>query len=559
MTKKIFHSTILVTLFVFIISTVFIFGAVYDYFLRGQQNRIRYESKMIARAVEGEGETYLQEIDGGTHRITWIDSDGAVLYDNRVDPAAMENHKDREEVKQAMETGYGESSRKSSTLMRKLLYAACRLDDGTVIRISAEEKSVPALMLSLFQPILLVAVLAVVLSFLLSSLAARRIVQPLNQLDLDDPLSNEAYDELSPLFRRIDSQQRELKTKEKTLLARKQEFDTVTSNMSEGLTLLGSKGEIISMNEAAKRIFGASDDSIGKNALEVNRSLELQDALKTVSQGKRAEKILSVAGSSYQMAAEPVFDEGKAVSGVVILLYDITDKQKAEIMRREFTANVSHELKTPLQTISGCAELLMNHMVKEGDVERFQSAIYRESRRMISLVEDIISLSRLDEYCEVGRAEPVDILALARETISVFQNAPDDRKLSLRVEGDSAVIRSVPRLVWTLLRNICDNAVKYNREGGKVLLRVQKKEGGGALLTVKDTGIGIPPEDLDRIFERFYRVDKSRSEAGGGTGLGLSIVKHAAEIIGADVSVKSEVGKGTEVRVSFPATLPQEA
>jgi two-component system phosphate regulon sensor histidine kinase PhoR len=554
MTRKIFRSTLFASLCVFIVAMILVYGALYDYFIRVEQKQIKSEAEMIGRFLDLKGEKYLDEINDVSHRVTWIDPDGRVIYDNRVNPSDMENHGNRKEVKEAFENGYGESARYSKTMANQLLYSAYRLEGGSVIRISVEEKSMPALIVEMFQPILFVGILAVILSLILASLAARRIVKPLNALDLENPLSNEAYDELSPLFRRIYAQQKELREKEKKLLAGKREFDAVTSNMSEGLTLLNSKGEILSINDAAKHIFGADDDCVGKSALTINRSPELLEAFEMLSAGKRSEKKIGVSGRYYQLAAEPVRDEKGEVSGSVILLYDISEKEKAESMRREFTANVSHELKTPLQTISGCIELLDKGMVRPEDVGEFYSSINTETKRMISLVDDIIDLSSLDEYYELKNPIPVDIWKLARDKAEALEQAAVNAGVLINTRGESVIIKTVPKLASNIIYNICENAVKYNKKGGHVNISVEKTD-EGALFTCEDTGIGIPSADRSRVFERFYRVDKSRSKAGGGTGLGLSIVKHAAEILKARIELNSEEGKGTTVKVFFPEDM----
>ena len=550
MTKRIFRAICLVALAVFLASVTLIMGILYDYFSQVQQDQLRIEAGLAARGVEDNGTAYFDGLDTQSYRITWIGADGTVLFDSDSDASTMENHLEREEVKQAMVSGFGHSSRYSSTLMEKLMYSAQRLSDGSVIRLSITQNSVLTIVLGMIQPVLLVSLLAVILALVLASRVSKAVVRPLNELDLEEPLSNEGYDELSPLLRRIDSQQRQLKGQALELKQKKDEFLAVTSNMSEGLVLLNSGGTILSINNAALTILGADKSCVGEDILTVNRSLEMQKLLDEARNGQRSETKLRLSGREFQLDASPIISGGKT-GGVALLLFDITERENAEQLRREFTANVSHELKTPLHSISGCAELMKNGMVKPEDTARFAGQIYAEAQRLISLVEDIIRLSRLDEGAEDMQRERIDLYTLSGSVIESLGNEAKESNISMELCGCPAFIWGVRQLVGGMIYNLCENAIKYNKEKGSVKLTVSN-EGEYSVLNVSDTGIGIPPEHQSRIFERFYRVDKSHSKEVGGTGLGLSIVKHSAMVHNAKIDLQSTPGKGTSITVRFP-------
>ena len=550
MTKRIFRAICLVSLAVFLASVTLIMGILYDYFSRVQLDQLRIEAGLAARGVEENGADYFDGLDTQSYRITWIGADGTVLFDSTSDADVMENHLDREEVKQAIASGYGHSSRYSSTLMERLLYSAQRLNDGSVIRLSITQNSVLTIVLGMIQPVLLVSLVAVILALVLSSSVSKSVVRPLNELNLDEPLNNEGFDELSPLLRRIDSQQRQLKGQALELRQKQDEFLAVTSNMSEGLVLLNAGGTILSINNAALNILGADKSCVGEDILTVNRSLEMQKLLEQAKEGNRSETKLCLSGREYQLDASPIIGGGNT-RGVALLLFDITERENAEQLRREFTANVSHELKTPLHSISGCAELMKNGMVRPEDTARFAGQIYSEAQRLIHLVEDIINLSRLDEGAEDMQRERIDLYALSGSVIDSLGNEAKENKVSLELCGGPAYVWGVRQLVSGMVYNLCDNAIKYNRENGSVKLSVSC-EGEYSVLNVSDTGIGIPPEHQSRVFERFYRVDKSHSKEVGGTGLGLSIVKHSAMVHNAKIDLQSTAGKGTSITLRFP-------
>ena len=550
MTKRIFRAICLVALAVFLASVTLIMGILYDYFSQVQQDQLRIEAGLAARGVEENGAAYFEGLDTQSYRITWIGADGTVLFDSDSDASTMENHLEREEVKQAMASGYGHSARYSSTLMERLLYSAQRLEDGSVIRLAITQNSVLTIMLGLIQPVLLVSLVAVILALVLASRVSKTVVRPLNELNLDEPLNNEGFDELSPLLRRIDSQQRQLKGQALELKQKKDEFLAVTSNMSEGLVLLNSSGTILSINNAALTILDADKSCVGQDILTVNRSLEMQKLLEEARTGKRSETKLCLTGREYQLDASPIISGGN-IGGVALLLFDITERENAEQLRREFTANVSHELKTPLHSISGCAELMKNGMVKPEDTVRFAGQIYSEAQRLINLVEDIIRLSRLDEGAEDMQRERIDLYALSGSVIDSLGNEAKENKITLELCGGPAFIWGVRQLVSGMIYNLLDNAIKYNKANGSVKLSVSN-EGEFSVVKVSDTGIGIPPEHQSRVFERFYRVDKSHSKEVGGTGLGLSIVKHSAMVHNAKIDLQSTPGKGTSITVRFP-------
>ena len=549
MTKRIFRATLLVGVAVFIASLTLVMGALYSYFGRVQESQLRDELSLAAVGVEQNGMDYLRKLESDQYRITWLRADGAVLYDTRADAESMENHAQRQEVQQALATGEGESSRYSDTLLQKTVYYAKRLPDGTVLRLSAIRVTTGVLVLNMLQPILLVLAVALILSGVLASRLARRITEPLNRLDLEHPLENDTYEELAPLLRRMEHQRRQIDRQMDELRRRSEEFEQITGSMSEGLVLLDEAGVILSINPAARRLLDAAENCVGQDLLTVDRDVALSDALRQAAEQGHSEFRGQRNGREYQFDVTRIQSEGRT-AGTVLLVFDVTERAFAERNRREFTANVSHELKTPLQGIIGSAELLENGLVKQEDVPRFIGHIRSEAQRLVTLIGDIIRLSQLDEG-EPMPAEPVELLALAREAAESLQSAAAARNVTITVEGEPVELTGVRRLLYEIIFNLCDNAIKYNTDGGRVQVTVTK-ENETAAVTVRDTGIGIPPDQQDRVFERFYRVDKSHSKASGGTGLGLSIVKHAVQYHHGAIHLQSEVGKGTEIRVTFP-------
>lgn len=549
MTKKIFQSILLVAGCVLLASLLIIMGFLYDYFGGVEENQLRDELSLAAAAVEDGGTDYLSRLTADRYRLTWIAADGSVLYDTKTNAESLENHASRAEVSQALATGTGESTRYSSTLMEKTMYYAQRLDDGTVLRISISRATVGMIAVGMLQPLLLVLIVALILSGMLAKRLSRRIVDPLNSLDLEHPLDNDAYEELSPLLKRIHRQHVEIQTQLRELREKTDEFTQITGSMREGLVLLDEHGDILSINAAAQALFGADAQCVGRDFLTIERSHEISAAIQAAAADGHSEVRAERAGRVYQFDISRITSDGKFL-GTVILAFDITEQEFAERNRREFTANVSHELKTPLQGIIGSAELIENGMVKPEDLPRFVGHIHAEAARLVTLIDDIIRLSQLDEG-DAMPTEPVDLLAVSQEAAENLHDAAAARDVMVSVTGQPAVLPGVRRLIYEIVYNLCDNAIKYNRDGGRVDVTVAA-DAGGSSITVADTGIGIAPEHQARVFERFYRVDKSHSKASGGTGLGLSIVKHAVQYHHGRIELESTPGTGTTIRVVFP-------
>ncbi len=549
MTKKIFQSILLVAGCVLLASLLIIMGFLYDYFGGVEENQLRDELSLAAAAVEDGGTDYLSQLTADRYRLTWIAADGSVLYDTKTDAESLENHASRAEVSQALATGTGESTRYSSTLMEKTMYYAQRLDDGTVLRISISRATVGMIAVGMVQPLLIVLIVALILSGMLARRLSRRIVDPLNSLDLEHPLDNDAYEELSPLLKRIHRQHVEIQTQLRELREKTDEFTQITGSMRESLVLLDEHGSILSINAAAQALFGADAQCVGRDFLTIERSHEISAAIQAAAADGHSEVRAERAGRVYQFDISRITSDGKFL-GTVILAFDITEQEFAERNRREFTANVSHELKTPLQGIIGSAELIENGMVKPGDLPRFVGHIHAEAARLVTLIDDIIRLSQLDEG-DAMPTEPVDLLTVSQEAAENLHDAAAARNVTVCVTGQPAVLPGVRRLIYEIVYNLCDNAIKYNRDGGRVDITVAH-DAGGSSITVADTGIGIAPEHQGRVFERFYRVDKSHSKASGGTGLGLSIVKHAVQYHHGRIELESTPGTGTTIRVVFP-------
>ena len=546
MTKRIFRAVCAASLAVFVVTMVLILGVLYEYFSSVQRSQLRVEVALAGQGVENSGERYFEGLDTEKYRMTWIASDGSVLYGSVSDSETMENHLRREEIAEALSTGLGESTRYSSTLMHRSLYCAQRLSDGTVIRLSVSYDSIFMLLIGMIQPIVIIIGVAAILSFVLAGRLSKRIVEPINKLNLDKPMENEEYDELAPFLCRINSQQIQLRNQETVLRQKQNELDTIVGSMHEGMVLLDRNGKIITINRSAADLLDAHTASPGDPLLDVSRNPELQEAMQAAANGEHKSVRTELHGRIIRISAAPVLS-GKEISGVAMVFFDITQQEKAEQLRREFTANVSHELKTPLHSISGYSELLKCGMVKAEDVQPFADKIHGETHRLISLVEDIISLSHLDEGGKDLQWSRLDLYDTADGVIRSLSSLAVESGVALTLEGSHSGIYGVPALVHGMVYNLCDNAIKYNRPNGTVTVTVEDRT-----LTVKDTGIGIPKEHLDRVFERFYRVDKGRSKAVGGTGLGLSIVKHAAMIHQAKIDVQSTVGEGTTIKITFP-------
>ena len=555
MTSKIFRSTLSVAIVVLMASLVIVTGVLYQYFGDMQRNQLKDELTLASHATEALGETYLTNVDSDRYRLTWVDEDGTVLFDSHADSSSMENHADREEIREAMFSGKGSSVRNSSTLTQQTIYEAARLDDGSVLRISVSRATALLLVLGLLQPMAFVLVIAIVLSAWLARRMAKRVVEPLNQLNLENPMENDAYSELSPLLHRIYTQHQEIGMQMQALKHKQDEFEQITGNMKEALVLLDNSGRIVSINPAAKALFGVADQCVGKDFLTIDRKQDMRQAISQAKKEGYAYFHSEKNGREYQFDVS-LIDSDSDVHGLVILAFDITEQVNAEKHRQEFTANVSHELKTPLQSIIGSAELMENGIVKEEDVPRFIGHIRKEASRLVYLIDDIIRLSQLDERTEMPH-EKVSLRELSEEVYESLEDAAKLKDVSLEVTGDPGMMNGVRRLLYEVVYNLCDNAIKYNQPGGSVKVVVTEQK-NAVQIRVSDNGIGIAPEHQDKVFERFYRVDKSHSKQSGGTGLGLSIVKHAVQYHHGKITVESALDKGTEISVLFHTGDMQE-
>ena len=548
MTSRIFKSILSAAIVVLVASLIIITGVLYQYFGNVQEEQLKDELSLAASAVTQLGENYLEGLDSDRYRLTWVASDGTVLFDSHADAASMENHADREEIKEALISGTGSSTRQSSTLTEQTIYEATRLDDGSILRISVSRATALLLVFGMLQPLAIVLVIAIVLSAWLAHRMAKRVVEPLNTLNLDKPMENDVYEELSPLLHRIHAQHMKIEKQLQTLKHKQDEFDQITGNMKEALVLLDNAGRILSINPAARVLFNTGIACIGEDFLTVERKQNMRLALEEANIQGHSDFRDKKNGKEYQFDLSRI-DSDEKNHGMVILAFDITEQVNAEKHRQEFTANVSHELKTPLQSIIGSAELMENGIVKEDDIPRFVGRIRKEAARLVTLIDDIIRLSQLDEGADMPR-EDVSLRVLSEEVCETLSDAAKIKNVSLEVTGDDGVITGVRRLLYEVVYNLCDNAIKYNNPGGSVKVTIAQKP-GEVLLRVQDTGIGIPLEHQDKVFERFYRVDKSHSKQSGGTGLGLSIVKHAVQYHHGKITVESELNKGTSISVLF--------
>ena len=553
MTKRIFLSTITVVVSVLLLSLALITGVLYEHFQKIQMDQLEVTEEFVEQGITLDGMDYLKNLNENDCRITWIAADGTVLYDNQFDASQMENHRNREEVKQAMEGFAGTSFRQSTTVSERTMYYAKRMQDHTVLRLSVSQSSVLFLLGGMLSPICFILLAACILSGVLSYRVSKKIVHPLSELDLKHPEQVETYDELSPFLQRIAAQNREIEHRVRELKKQQQEFSMITENMSEGLFVIDRNYQILSYNKSAVQIFSIENEPIGQNLLAVNRSQVFREAVDSALQGRHTQKKLTLNGRVYQIIANSVCspDSEQELVGAVLLVLDITEKEEQERYRREFTANVSHELKTPLTSISGIAEIIRNGIVRPEDIPHFAGKIYDESQRLITLIGDIIKLSQLDEDQVPLERESVDLLEISRDVVQQLSSVAKKNGVSLVAGGTHGSVYGVRQVLSEMVYNLCENAVKYNQKGGRVSVDVKQSD-AAITLTVKDTGIGIPKAEQSRVFERFYRVDKSHSKAVGGTGLGLSIVKHGAVLHHAVIELNSEVGEGTEIKLIFP-------
>ena len=550
MSKKIFKYIMLVSSLITVLGLAFVVGILYHYFQGQLMGELKKEAVYISRGVESTGTDYLKKLNDEDSRITYVDESGKVIYDNEANVESMDNHGHRKEIREAEINGEGADERMSSTLSEKTMYYAVRLENGNVLRVSSNQASVWMLLLQLLPPFAAVLILMLLLSGVFASRLSGKVVEPLNGLDLEHPDENDAYDEVQPLLSKIGRQSRQIRLQLEAARRQQKEFSIITENMQEGLLVIDRYTMVLSVNSSVGKLLKVKETKTGESVYLLNRSEEFRGVVGQVLEGKHENKILRLDGSEIQVIANPVTRENKT-EGAVILLVDVTEKVEREQLRREFSANVSHELKTPLTSISGFAEIMQDGFVKDEDVKVFAGRIYKEAQRLIRLVGDVIRISRLDEGGLPYQWEKLDLYSLTHDIFSTLHEAAEKQEVHMYMEGGSTVLDTVPTIMEEVLYNVCDNAVKYNRRGGEVFVRL--KDGEDAVrVNVRNTGIGIPKEDQERIFERFYRVDKSHSKEIGGTGLGLSIVKHGVKTLNGRLWLNSEPGQGTEIIMEFP-------
>ncbi len=547
MNKKIFRSSVAVALVVLISSIVLIMSILFQYFENQLQSELESEANYIAYAVENQGIDYINNFSNSSKRITLISPDGDVLADTSADESGLENHSDRQEVIDALKNGKGTSIRYSKTLAEKTIYYAMKMQDGNILRVSTTQYTVAAILFSIIQPILIVFVIAVAISFALAQKVSKSIIKPINELDLDNPLNNEPYDELAPLLRKISKQKHTIEKQIKEAEHKQEEFRLITENMKEGFIVVDNKRNLLTYNRSALKLLGISRDKPDDILSADNDKLTF--VIDKALDGVREKSNLTLNDNYYSLIANPVFENGNVI-GAVVLIIDVTESVKREQLRQEFTSNVSHELKTPLTSISGFAEIMKNGGTPDSVVTDFSSSIYDEAQRLITLVNDIIKISELDEKNARVDCEEVDLYELSADIINRLKPIADKRNISLNLIGESTVVSGTEKILDEMIYNLCDNAIKYNVDSGTVDI-ILSESSHHIKLTVRDTGIGIPQSEQNRVFERFYRVDKSHSKEIGGTGLGLSIVKHAAIYHNAEIKLKSEFGKGTSITVIF--------
>ncbi|HHU3873241.1 TPA: ATP-binding protein [Streptococcus agalactiae] len=546
MTKKIFRTTLSASLGIVLVTILMIMGFLYNYFNHIQREQLRTQTALASQGISFEGKDYFENLKTSNVRITWVDNKGQVLYDTQSDAKHMKNHANRQEIKEAIKSGYGESTRWSATLTEKSIYAVQRLNNGTIVRLSVAQQTIFYLLLGMMSPLAIIILLAIILSVLIARYIAKKVSEPLNNIDLDHPLSNDSYEEITPLLRRLDSHQAKIQHQKLLLQKRQKEFDTIISKIKEGMILLDDQARIVSINAEALKLFQINDDWHGRFMMEVSRDLTLKDLIDQGLKGKKKEANIGIENNHYRVLVRPTTDNNR-VTGLVVLLFDVTDQLQMEQLQREFTANVSHELKTPLHVISGYSELLANQMVPNEEVPQFAAKIHKESERLVKLVEDIINLSHLDEQEKLPQ-ETVNLYDLTQKVLEGLQAKADKKHIQINFNGEEAILRGNPVLLNSLVYNLCDNAITYNHEKGQVNVTL-KNSPDTITLEVSDTGLGIAEKDKKRIFERFYRVDKSRSKIVGGTGLGLSIVKSALDFHNGSIKVDSHLGQGTTMTV----------
>lgn len=547
MTKRIFRSIMLVSAVCMVTGLAFLMGVLYHFFGNQLEKELKAEASYLELAVEENGESVLEKLPKNSARVTWIAEDGTVIFDNKADAFDMSNHNDREEIKDAQKNGAGTSVRQSDTLGEKTVYYAKRLSDNSILRISSNQYTVIALLKQLIFPAVCVLVLMILLGVFFASRLSKHIVTPLNELDLEHPDEIDTYDEMAPFITKINKQQKTIQKQLSDAKRQQKEFQIITRQMQEGLLVIDTQTDLLSSNASALELLDAGQVKDKESVLSLNRSEAFEKTIDKVLRGEHVESVLNLGERHCQICANPVFDK-ETIAGAVILLIDVTEKMQRDSLRREFTANVSHELKTPLTSISGFAEIIQSGFVKQEDVRKFAGKIFDETQRLVTLVDDIIKISQLDENCQPYQREKVDIYNLAKDVLSRLQESANKAQVQLNMEGEHAELETVLPILDEIVSNLCDNAIKYNKKGGSVTVTVLNAR-NQICLSVRDTGIGITAAEKSRVFERFYRVDKSHSKEIGGTGLGLSIVKHGAAYLGAKVELESTIDKGSTFRL----------
>ncbi len=550
MNKKIFRNLLVSSSIVLVSTVVLILGVLFSFFENQLKEELKDETEYISAAYESKGEDFLKNFDSKEKRITLIDPKGNVLYDTSVDPAKLDNHANREEVKQAMDTGNGTSVRYSKTLTQKTIYYAIKLDNGNILRVSTLQYTAFAVILGLLQPIVIIIIIMLILCLVLSSRAAKSIIKPINELDIDNPEKNtgKVYDEIAPLLSKIAALKRTINKQLVDAKQKQEEFRLITENMSEGFLVIDKSANLLTYNTAALKLLEI-DSVRNESVLTLNRTRNFREVVEKALSGSRAENNMTLYEHYYNLIANPVF-ENQDVIGAIIIIVDITESYKREALRREFTANVSHELKTPLTSISGFAELMKDGDTSEETVKDFSKSIYDEAQRLITLVNDIIKITQLDETTEKYDVQSVDLYSLAESVVSSLKLQIEKKHIKISVSGKHCSVMGTPQILDEMIYNLCDNAIKYNKENGSVDIIISEND-KNVSISVSDTGIGIPIADQNRVFERFYRVDKSHSKAIGGTGLGLSIVKHGALYHNASIDMESHENQGTKITITF--------
>ena len=548
MNSKIFRSNFITSLLVLIVTIILIFGVLFEYFENQLTNELKSEATYISHALENEGEEYIDNFKNEKKRITLIDKNGVVLADTSANEDELDNHSDRDEVKEAMKDGSGTSVRYSNTLMEKTIYYAVRLDNGNILRVSTTQQSIIVILLGLIYPIIIILVIALIITLILSYRVSKSIINPINALDLEHPENNDTYEELTPLLKKISAQKRHINEQIRTAEQKQEEFRLITENMTEGFLVIDNQANLLTYNSAALKLLDITDVQEG-TVLMLNRTKGFRDTVQRVLTGEHSESTINIDDKHYNLIANPVYENDRVIGAVIVIL-DVTEYTNREKMRSEFTSNVSHELKSPLTSISGFAEIMMAGDVPGETVVDFSKTIYKEAQRLISLVSDIIKISELDEKNSGFEQEPVELFELSKSVTERMKPVAEKRNITLNVLGGTAKVMGVSKILEEMIENLVDNAVKYNKDNGTVDVIVTSSD-NTCELVVRDTGIGIPQSEQSRVFERFYCVDKSHSKLVGGTGLGLSIVKHGAMFHEAQIKLESTEGKGTSISLIF--------